>query len=74
MKRAGGKKRAGAPARPKVQPDTNPRRAGLPAPDSVVGVRQFERGGKVYRIIKTDEYDEYDKPTAPKRGQEEKEK
>lgn len=43
----------------------DPMRAGMPAPDSITGVEQMERGGKVYRIIKTDEVDAYDEP--PKR-------
>jgi len=46
----------------------NPLRAGMPAPDSIIGVERMERGGKVYRIIKTDERDEYDKPEGSGRG------
>ena len=46
--------------------DLNFERAGMPAPDSIIGVEQMERGGKVYRIIKTDEVDAYEEP--PKRA------
>ena len=59
---SGKKKKAGAPPRPASNEPANPERPGLPAPDSVVGVKRIERGGKVYRIIKTNERDEYDEP------------
>jgi hypothetical protein len=62
MPRTVGKKKGAAPERPEAEKAANPTRAGLPAPDSVVEVRQIERGGKTYRIIKTDERDEYDEP------------
>jgi hypothetical protein len=39
----------------------------MPAPDSIIGVKQIKRGGKVYRIIKTNEMDAYDKPVRAKR-------
>ena len=45
----------------------DPQRAGMPAPDSITEVRQIERGGKVYRIIRTNEVDEYEEPPKPKR-------
>jgi hypothetical protein len=66
MPRTGGKKKKGrAPKRPDGGGEgVNKTRAGLPAPDSVVEVREMERGGKTYRIIKTDERDEYDEPEA----------
>ena len=34
----------------------------MPALDSITGVKQIKRGGKVYRIIKTNETDSYDEP------------
>lgn len=62
MPRTSGKKKGDAPKRPTDGELINKTRAGLPAPDSVVEVREMERGGKTYRIIKTDERDEYDEP------------
>jgi hypothetical protein len=62
MPRTEGKKKGDAPGRTAGGGGANKPRAGLPAPDSVVEVRQIERGGKTYRIIKTDERDEYDEP------------
>lgn len=56
----GGKKKGGREAADASA--LNPRRAGMPAPDSVKGVREIVRGGKVYRIIETDETDEYEEP------------
>lgn len=47
--------------------DLNLQRAGMPAPDSITGVEQMERGGKVYRIIKTREVDAYEQPPKPRR-------
>ena len=46
----------------------NPLRAGMPSPDSITGVEQMERGGKTYRIIKTDEVDAYEEPPKRRRG------
>ena len=69
MPRTKGKKRAGAPPAAGA-PDLSgldPQRAGMPAPDSIIGVEQMERGGKVYRIIKTDEVDAYEEPPKRKR-------
>lgn len=66
MPRIKGKKKGDAPERPAGGEGVNKTRAGLPAPDSVVEVRQIERGGKTYRIIKTDERDEYDEPEGEK--------
>lgn len=66
MPRASGKKKGDAPERPADGGGVNKTRAGLPAPDSIVEVRQIERGGKTYRIIKTDERDEYDEPEGEK--------
>lgn len=67
MPRTRGKKKGDAPKRPAAGGGVNKTRAGLPAPDSVVEVRRMERGGKTYRIIKTDERDEYDEPEAKAR-------
>ena len=64
MPRSSGKKRA-ARRRPddaQMIPPLNPLRTGMPAPDSITGVKQIKRGGKVYRIIKTNETDSYDEP------------
>ena len=70
MPRAKGKKKEGARPADDVRgvSDLNPLRAGMPAPDSITGVEQMKRGGKVYRIIKTREMDAYDKPPKAKRG------
>jgi hypothetical protein len=69
MARAKGKKKEAArddDDAPDVS-DLNLQRAGMPAPDSITGVRQMERGGKVYRIIKTREVDAYEESPKPKR-------
>ena len=69
MPRSKGKRKTGATAagdaagaRP-----LNPLRAGMPAPESIKSVEEVELGGKSYRIIKTDERDEYEEPPGPKR-------
>jgi hypothetical protein len=36
----------------------------MPALDSIVGVKEIERGGKTFRIIKTTEMDDYDEPAS----------
>lgn len=36
----------------------------MPAMDSITGVKEMKRGGKVFRIIKTNEVDEYEEPPA----------
>ena len=51
----------------KPQPPLDPMRRGMPAQDSIVGVKEMTRGGKTFRIIKTSEMDEYDRP--PKKKQ-----
>lgn len=44
-------------------------RAGLPAPDSVISETTLTSPkGNVYRILKTDEHDAYDKPAPSKRA------
>jgi hypothetical protein len=40
----------------------------MPAQDSIEGVKQMERDGKVYRIIKTNETDAYEQPAKQKRS------
>lgn len=68
MPRSSGKKRAGArgaKAKSSSRPK-NPPRAGMPAEDSILSEVPFiSPKGKVYRIIKTDEMDAYDKPLQP---------
>lgn len=49
-----------------VRPPLDPLRTGMPAQDSITGVKEMKRGGTIYRIIKTAEVDEYEQP--PKRG------
>ena len=72
-KRAGApRKKAGASRRKKredvsVSTPLDPLRAGMPALDSITGVKEYKAGGKVYRIIQTDEVDEYEKPAQPNR-------
>lgn len=46
----------------RMLPPIDPLRRGMPAPDSITGVKQVERDGKVFRIIKTSETDSYDVP------------
>jgi len=44
----------------------DPMRTGMPARDSIIDVKQFKKGKQVYRIIHTDEVDEYEKPQKKK--------
>lgn len=44
----------------------DPLRAGMPALDSITGVKEMKRAGTVFRIIKTNERDAYDTPARPK--------
>ena len=64
MPGSSGKKRIAKPKPEDAQasPPLNPLRRGMPAPDSITGVKQIKRGGKVFRIIKTNETDSYDEP------------
>ena len=48
-------------------PPLDPFRRGMPAPDSIVEVKEFKREGKPFRIIKTTEMDEYDRPPAKRK-------
>lgn len=47
----------------------DPLRTGMPALDSITGIKEITTGKKVYRIIQTNEVDEYELPTKtrPKR-------
>jgi hypothetical protein len=45
-----------------VRPPLDPLRRGMPAQDSILGVKEMKRAGKTFRIIKTDEVDEYEEP------------
>ena len=45
-----------------ISPPLNPLRAGMPSLDSITGVDEAQKGKKVYRIIHTNEVDEYEKP------------
>ena len=45
----------------------DPLRTGMPALDSITGVKEFHKGDKVYRLIETNEVDEYEEPPKPKR-------
>ena len=60
------KRRKGGGA--KATPPLDPLRTGMPAQDSIVGVKEITRAGKTFRIIKTSEMDEYDRPPAKRRG------
>ena len=46
----------------------DPLQTGMPAPDSITGVEEFRKGKKVFRIIHTNEVDEYERaPSKTKR-------
>ncbi|HKV93436.1 MAG TPA: hypothetical protein VJW20_12890 [Candidatus Angelobacter sp.] len=47
-----------------VNPPLDPLRAGMPAQDSITGVSKLPKGK--YRVIHTDEVDEYEKPPGSK--------
>ncbi len=49
-------------------PPLDPLRTGMPAQDSITNIKEVEKGGKVFRIIKTSEADAYDKHDFPKQG------
>ncbi len=56
------------PKKDDALPPLDPLRTGMPAQDSIIEVREYKRGDKVYRVIKTNEMDAYDEPLPPKRG------
>ncbi len=45
----------------------DPLRTGMPSLDSITGVKEFRKGDKVYRLIETNEVDEYEELPKPKR-------
>lgn len=45
-----------------VPASLDPLRTGMPAQDSIIGVKEYKKRGQVFRIIKTTEQDAYDKP------------
>lgn len=64
----GKKRRAGAseaPAGSEID-SLDPLRTGMPARDSIIDVKEFKKGKKVYRIIRTNEVDEYEHPPKTK--------
>ena len=69
MRGSSGKKKKSAKASggSKKVPPLDPLRRGMPAQDSITGVKEMTRSGKVFRIIKTTEMDEYEE-LPPKRG------
>jgi hypothetical protein len=67
MPRSSGKKKSSAlqPKDAPLSPPLNPLRTGMPAMDSIIGVKEVGKGKKVYRLIETNEMDEYER-TPPK--------
>ena len=68
MPRSSGKKKARTTGKSDTpaSPPLNPLRTGMPALDSITGVKEVRIGKKVYHIVETNEMDAYDKPQAPK--------
>ncbi|MCM3872923.1 MAG: hypothetical protein ND895_19760 [Pyrinomonadaceae bacterium] len=66
MPRSSSKKKKGAKASggSQTSPPLDPLRRGMPAQDSILGVKEMKRGGQVYRVIRTTEIDEYEEPPA----------
>lgn len=64
------KKKSGSGGTRKVAVPTDTRqRVGMPAQDSIISETTLRSPkGNVYRILKTDETDEYDEPASPKGG------
>jgi hypothetical protein len=46
-----------------ISPPLDPLRRGMPALDSIISVKEMNRGGKTFRVIKTAEIDEYEQPS-----------
>ena len=68
MSRAKKKKRAGdrQPKNPSASPRVDPLQTGMPAQDSITGIDEFKKGKKTFRIIHTNETDEYERvPSKP---------
>jgi hypothetical protein len=55
---------AGVSGGSEISPPLDPLRRGMPAQDSIISVKEMKRAGKVFRVIKTDEIDEYEEPLA----------
>jgi hypothetical protein len=64
MRQSASKKKKKASGESQKVPPLDPLRTGMPAQDSITGVKEMKRGGKVFRIIKTTEIDEYEEPPA----------
>jgi len=47
-----------------ANPPLDPLRTGMPALDSITGVEEFRKGKKVFRVIHTNEVDEYERAPA----------
>lgn len=60
------KRKADAAVPPDESALLDPLRTGMPALDSITEVKEFRKGKQVYRILKTNEVDEYETP--PKSG------
>ena len=56
------KTKTAGPRGARALPPIDPLRRGMPALDSITGVKEVERDGHVFRIIKTNETDSYDEP------------
>ena len=69
MPRSSSKKRASTSRKgdAPVSPPLNPLLTGMPALDSIISVEDVKVGSKVYRIIETNEVDEYEKLKLPKK-------
>ena len=51
-----------------ANPPLDPLQTGMPAQDSITGVEEFRKGKKVFRIIHTNEVDDYERaPSEAKR-------
>jgi len=61
------KTRARSPKKKPVIPPLDQMETGMPALDSITGVDEFKKGKKIFRIIHTNEVDEYDRPSKAKR-------
>jgi hypothetical protein len=48
-----------------ARPKLDPLRTGMPAIDSIIGVDEYQRGKTTFRVIHTNELDEYEQ-RAPK--------
>jgi hypothetical protein len=46
--------------KPASKKKIDPMRPGMPSRDSIVDIKEFKKGDKTYRIIRTNEVDEYE--------------